>query len=276
MRVATTLRAQASASSVAWPNGSTRLGWQRTSAAARKPGTESCGDEARDRDAGTALELRAERAVADEGQRSLAEPRERVRQPDDVLALDQRADADEGRAWPVGCGAERAEALEVDAAVHDLGLAARLRRALLELPAQPVRDRDHRGRATDDEAGRPADEGVLRQVRDVLSVRRDDERSSTCTRGEDAGEAGGEEEVRVDDVGTEAARGPDRAQRQAGVAQLAAAAAVDHDPLDRVPARRELPLEPLHEDAEVGRRRGRVHLGDEQDPHPGNHLGSSS
>ena len=33
--VPTTLRPHASASSAAWPNGSTRLGWQSTSAAAR-------------------------------------------------------------------------------------------------------------------------------------------------------------------------------------------------------------------------------------------------
>ena len=51
------------------------------------------------------------------------------------------------------------------------------------------------------------------------------------------------------------------------MAQLAAAAAVEHDPLELVPARGQLALEPLDEDAEVGRRRGGVHLGDEQDAH---------
>ena len=49
--------------------------------------------------------------------------------------------------------------------------------------------------------------------------------------------------------------------------QLAAAAPVEYDPLELVPARRELPLESLDEDAEVGRRGRRIHLGDEQDAH---------
>jgi hypothetical protein len=49
--------------------------------------------------------------------------------------------------------------------------------------------------------------------------------------------------------------------------QLAAAAAVDHHPRELVPARRQLALEPLHEDAEVGRRRRGIHLGDKEDAH---------
>ena len=48
---------------------------------------------------------------------------------------------------------------------------------------------------------------------------------------------------------------------------LPAAAAVEHDSLDRVPERGELALEALHEDAEVGLRGRRVHLRDEQDAH---------
>ena len=49
--------------------------------------------------------------------------------------------------------------------------------------------------------------------------------------------------------------------------QLPAAAAVEHDALELVPARGELPLEALDEDAEVGRRRRRIHLRDEQNAH---------
>ena len=49
--------------------------------------------------------------------------------------------------------------------------------------------------------------------------------------------------------------------------QLAAAAPIEHGALELVPPRGELALEPLHEDAEVGRRRGGIHLGDEQDAH---------
>ena len=134
-------------------------------------------------------------------------------------------------------------------------------------PRSQSETRDHRGCAADDEPRRPPHEGILRHVRDVLAVRGDDERGARCARREHAGEPGREEKVRVDDVRTEAARRADRAQREACMPQLPAAAAVDHDALDRVPARRELPLEPLHEDAEVRRRRRRVHLGEEQDPH---------
>jgi hypothetical protein len=51
------------------------------------------------------------------------------------------------------------------------------------------------------------------------------------------------------------------------VAPLAAAAAVDHDPFELVPALGQLALEPLHEDAEVRCGLGRVHLRDEEDAH---------
>ena len=73
--------------------------------------------------------------------------------------------------------------------------------------------------------------------------------------------------MRVDDVRAEAACGADRTQREARVPQLPAAAAVEHDALDLVPARGQLPLEALHEDAEVRRGGRRIHLGDEQNAH---------
>ena len=95
----------------------------------------------------------------------------------------------------------------------------------------------------------------------------DDQR---CPRGESRQqprEAGREEEVRVDDVRPEPPRGPHRTGTELRVAQLAAAAPVEHDPLDLVPARSQLALQPLDEDAEIGRLGGGVHLGDEQDAH---------
>ena len=83
--------------------------------------------------------------VSDEDESSLPHSRERVREPHDVLALDQAPDAHEDRAIvdlpgarPRTCPKE----IEVDAAVHDLGLAAGLGDLRLELPAQVVRDRD--------------------------------------------------------------------------------------------------------------------------------------
>ena len=75
--------------------------------------------------------------------------------------------------------------------------------------------------------------------------------------------------MRVDDVGPEATRRPHRTGRQPCVTELRAAAAVEHDALELVPARSERPLEPLDEDAEIGCRRGGVHLGNEQDAHRG-------
>ena len=98
MLVATTERPQAIASSTAWPNGSIRLGWQTTCAAAIRAGSSSCGTTPASSTRSRPSSCAPQRPVADEGQRPLAEPRERVGQPDDVLALGQRADAEEARA----------------------------------------------------------------------------------------------------------------------------------------------------------------------------------
>ena len=85
-------------------------------------------DAADDAHAAPPSSARAQRAVADEREGAAAEPRERVGEPHDVLALGQRPDVDErGRLERRAAGATGAEALEVDARVDDLGLAARLR-----------------------------------------------------------------------------------------------------------------------------------------------------
>ena len=231
--MATTVRAQARPSSAAWPNGSTRLGWQKDVRGREVARHCVVCDEAGDHDARAAFELRPGRPVADEGQCPLAEPAERVGEADHVLPLDQRADADEGRAW--ACSAvERPEAVEVDAAVHDLGLAARLRHRLLEPRSQPVRNGDHGRRAPNDAPNERPDERILGRIGDVLAVR-GDERRPDGPRGDERTEAGRKEEVCVDDVRPEATSGADGAQREAHVAELAAAAAIEDDPLDRVP-----------------------------------------
>ena len=121
--------------------------------------------------------------------------------------------------------------------------------------------------SADDAPRREPDGPEPLRVRDVLPVRGDDERRPHGVRGQQPREARGEEEVRVDDVGPEAPCGPDGPGRELRVAELAAAAAVEHDPLELVPARCQLALEPLDEDAEVRRGRGGIHLGDEQDAH---------
>ena len=140
--VATTGRPQAIASRSAWPNGSTRLGWQRTSRAARSAGTGRAG-RAEERHSGAALELPAQRSFAGEVERPVAEPLEGVREADDVLALRQAADAQERRPGGSACraGSER-EALEVDAGVDHLGLAARVGQLGLELARAGSRKRD--------------------------------------------------------------------------------------------------------------------------------------
>ena len=95
IRVATTERPHAIASSSAWPNGSISAGPQTTSAALSQPGTSSCGTRPTTRTPVAPLERGAQRPVADERQRAAAEPRERVGEPDDVLPLGERADVHE-------------------------------------------------------------------------------------------------------------------------------------------------------------------------------------
>ena len=217
-------------------------------------------DAADDADAFASLEARAQRPVADEGElpspsRANASARRTtffrsVREPTQRNAGDSR------------CAASRrsAEALEVDARVDDLGLAARLRELRLELAAQVVRHGDHRGRALDDAARERGDARDRADVANVAAVRGDDERRVDVRRDQ----AGRHEEVRVDDV--RLARGAD-APRELHVAPLAAAAAVEHRELDLVPAVAEGALHLRDEHAEVGVVRPRVHLRHEQDPH---------
>ena len=169
-------------------------------------------ERARDADAVAAFEPRAQRPVAHEGQRALAETLEGAREADDVLALGQRPDAEEGRSL-AGRALERPEALEVDAAVDHLRLPSRLRDALLEQAAEVARHRDHRGRTPDDEPRRSADARDRADVRDVLPVRGDDERGAGRERGDQPGR---DEEVCVRHVrppsrAAFAAAGPDDA-----------------------------------------------------------------
>ncbi len=210
-----------------------------------------------------ALERAAQRAVAGVGQRPLAERGERVGEPDDVLALLERADAEEPRR--AVRRRRDGELLPVDAARDDLRLAARLRQPRLELAAQVLRDADDGRGAADDEARGRGDAGELADVADVAAVGGDDERRPRRERGDQPRR---DEEVRVDDVGPEAAAGAVRPGGERQVAGLAAGARVEHRPLDLVAARDERALHLGDERAEVGRVRARVHLRDEQDPHP--------
>ena len=160
-------------------------------------------DSARDLDVRPALELRAERAVADENEAPAVERRERIREPHDVLPLDQAPDADENRAicstCPVpGTGYGLAlEEREVDAAVDDFRLAAGFGDLRLELAAEVVGDGDQRRGSAGHEAGRGPDPWIGADVADVLAVGRGDERGAAEERSR---EARRDEEVCVDDV----------------------------------------------------------------------------
>ncbi len=216
------------------------------------------------------FERATQRAVADEGQRALAALLERAREAEDVLALGEPAEAEKRRAVPAraqrpACrfGIARSEALEVDAAVDHLGLAAGVGQSLLELGAQPRGDGDHRGCSPDDVPGRAAHAGLRADVRDVLAVRGDDERRA---RRECSGETCRYEEVRVGDLRIEAPRRASGISEQLQVPTRPARARVDDRALDLVPAGDELVLEVRDEDAEVRVARTRVHLRDEEDP----------
>ena len=210
-----------------------------------------------------ALERRPQWPIADDRERCIGvlEPAESLCEPHDVLAFDQRADEEVGRrATRRGRNRER---VQIDAAIHDLGLAAGLRHGPLELPAQVARNGDNGGGALADPAGRPADGGVRACVRHVLPVGGDDQRRA---RRYGRNQACGHQEVRVDDIWTEPARSRSRSPGQVDVTALPSGTAVDHRQLDLVTAVEERPLQSLHEDAEVRVLGTRVHLRDEEDP----------
>ena len=230
IRVATTERPQAIASSSAWPSGSTRLGWARTRLSASSRGISSCGTRPSRRTPFASLQLRPEGPVAGKGERSLAETRERVGEAHDVLPLVERADAE--KAGRPGRRLGDREALAVDAARDDLHLAAGLGQLRLELPPQVVGDADHRRRPPHDEAGRGRHARERADVADVPAVCGDDERGAAGERGDQAGR---DEEVRVDHV-RPARRA--RPAREGQVAELPARARVEDGELDLVSPRR--------------------------------------
>ena len=172
------------------------------------PGSDpSVVDGAGEVDPRPALERPAQRAVADERELSLASVLERAREPQHVLPLAERADAEESCSLrrpahlrPGSDGVAGCELLEVDAAVDHRALRERIGHHLDEPVEQPGRHGDDRVRPAHGELRRRADGAAAARVLDVLPVGRDDERGATGERGK---EARGDEEVRVDDVGTE-------------------------------------------------------------------------
>src|SRR5262249_59524149 len=108
-------------------------------------------DAAEQADALAPLQPRAQWPVAGEGERPVAEAPEGVGEPDDVLPLVERADAEEARRAGRGIGDH--EALAIDAARNYLDLPAHLRQLRLELAPQVVGDADHHCSPPHDEPG---------------------------------------------------------------------------------------------------------------------------
>jgi hypothetical protein len=160
----------------------------------------------------------------------------------------------------LGRGQHR-EALEVDARVDHLGLAARGGHLGLELAPEVVGDRDHRRRPPHGEARRRGDAGDLADVAHVAAVGGHDERSALRERGD---QACWDEDVRVDHVGP---RRPASGARQLEVSALPACATIDHRAVELVASLGERTLQLLDEDAEVRVVRPGVHLRDEEDAH---------
>ena len=212
-------------------------------------------------DFGTAFELRAQRPVAGIRERAFAEERERVGEADDVLPRIERTDAEVARR---AVGRRRdGEAVEIDAARDDFGLPARLGQLRLELAPEVLGDADDRRCATNDEPRRRGDPGDRADVPHVASVRRHDERRPAGKRGD---QAGGHEEVRVDDIGLRRAH---RLAYERQVAGLASGTGVEHRALHVVAARDELALDLRDERPEIGRVGAGIHLRDEKDAHGG-------
>ena len=209
-RVATTERADAMASSVARPNGSTRLGWQTTSAAAIHAGTSPWSTRPTTRIA--PVPSSAPRSGPSPTKVSVPSPRcsnARARRRTFLRSV-SAAEAEKRRTVRLepsvracGFGVARSEALEVDAAVDHLGLAA------ASGTASSSWARNHEETAITVAARRTTWRVARRtprlraDVRDVLAVRGDDERRA---RRECSGETCRYEEVRVDDLRIEAPR----------------------------------------------------------------------
>ena len=211
-RVATTERAQAIASSVASPNGSTRLGWHTTSAAASHRGTASWAtgpatwtpcrptSPARSGPSPTnASDPSPWRAKASARRvtffRSLSVPTQRNAVPSGSQPTSARA----------ASAVPRREPVEIDAAVDHGRLARAPGHCSLEAQPQPVGDRDDRRRTPHGETGRAAHHARALCVRDVLAVGGQD---GGCPSRDRAEQPRRNEEVRVDDIRPEAPSGP--------------------------------------------------------------------
>ena len=112
----------------------------------------------------------------------------------------------------------------------------------------------------------PADPDLgvfVRSLEEQLVARGHDQRR---TSGERCDQSSRNEEVGVHDVRVETARGLAGRASELEVLALPASTTVENGAFHVVTTRDELLFEPAHEYAEIGIRRTRIHLRDEQDP----------
>jgi hypothetical protein len=220
-------------------------------------------DSAQNGDSRSPFELRTEWPLAHEGQRPVGEAIEGIREPDDVLALRERADAQvSGRAVRPR---ERPKAFEIDAGVDHRDLPPRPRHVSLQRASKVIGDRDHSRSAPDDGTRRQTDAVPLADVGDVLPMGGDHERHAWCRHGRDG--ARRDQEVGMNDVRLEAARGYASAASKLEPAPPAARTAVEDRQLDLVATVAERELELAHERAEIRILRPWIHLRDDQNAH---------
>ena len=233
----------------ACPSGSIRLGWQSTWLSARRRGTSSCGT--RPVSVTPSRPSSCARSGPSPTNVSVPSPsRANASASRTTFLRSSSAPTQRKRGGPSGAGGDR-EALEIDAARHDLRLAARRGDLRLELAPQIVRHADDRRRAPHDEPRRGGDARQLADVAHVAPVRGDDERRARAERGDQPAR---HEEVRVDDVGP---RGAQRSARELEVAELPARPRVEDGALDDVAAVDERVLDLRDEGAEIRRIRRR-------------------
>ena len=225
----------------------------------------------REHDIRPTLERRSERPVTDEGERALAMARERVREARGRSCARRAYRGRETRCRPVASRPPRAPRLRPRGAnrrrstpqsITSIFPAASGTTARSRLRSQPET-------ATTAFARRTASRVALRdqtralRVRDVLAVGREDGRRPARERAE---QPGGDQEVPVDDVRTEAARRPGDVAGEKQVTR-SPAAPVDDGAGELVSPLLEPCLEVGDERPERRGARPGVHLGDEQDPH---------
>ena len=208
--------------------------------------------------------------------RPRAEALERVGEPDDVLALDQRADADEGGALAVPAelapgvgGVAGRERLEVDPAVGDLELRPRRRDPAASRSASQREFAITRGGAADHRAGRGGHPGIRPRLATSWPWAMTTSGARAASDAAAPAAPAGKRMCAKTTSGRRRRAAATESRVRPRVLGPRAAAAVDRDHLDLVAEPLELAHDRDEEAAQVGIGRTGPHLGHEQDPHRG-------